>query len=130
MAGYHRNRWQGIVGINRKVYFVDVGIRNALINRFSPLDLRDDVGALWENYLISERRKKIEYERLYRSTYFWRTTRQQEIDYIEEFDGKLHAYEFKWGENSKLKFPKTFTNTYPDAEINLINRENYFDFLG
>ncbi len=113
----------------RKIYFVDVRIRNALINRFSPLDLRDDVGALWENYLISERRRKIEYERLYRSTYFWRTTRQQEIDYVEEYDGKLHAYEFKWGVNSKLKFPKTFTNTYPDAEINLINRENYFDFL-
>ncbi len=114
---------------SKKIYFVDVGIRNALINQFSPLDLRNDTGGLWENYLISERRKKIEYEGLYRSTYFWRTNRQQEIDYIEEYDGKLHAYEFKWGQNSKLKIPKTFTKSYPDAEVNLVNRDNYFDFL-
>ena len=128
LGSFSRNQ-RNELKFSRKIYFVDVGIRNALINRFSPLDLRDDVGALWENYLITERRKKIEYERLYRSTYFWRTTRQQEIDYIEEYDGKLYAYEFKWGQNSKYKFPKTFKNTYPDADINLINRENYFDFL-
>ena len=114
---------------SRKIYFVDVGIRNALINQFSPLEIRNDVGGLWENYLISERRKKIEYGKLYRSTYFWRTTRQQEIDYIEEYDGKLHAYEFKWGGHAKLKIPKTFKNAYPDAEIKLIDRDNYFDFL-
>ena len=76
-----------------------------------------------------ERRKKIEYGKLYRNTYFWRTTRQQEIDYIEEYDGKLHAYEFRWGGHAKLKIPKTFKNAYPDAEIKLINRDNYFDFL-
>ena len=128
LGSFSRNQ-RNELKFSRKIYFVDVGIRNALINRFSPIDLRDDVGALWENYLISERRKKIEYERLYRSTYFWRTNRQQEIDYIEEYDGKLHAYEFKWGQNSKFKFPKTFKNTYPGAEINLINRDNYFDFL-
>ncbi|MCD6354018.1 MAG: hypothetical protein J7L95_00570 [Prolixibacteraceae bacterium] len=73
--------------------------------------------------------KKIEYKNLYRNSYFWHTNRQQEIDYIEEYDGKLHAYEFKWRQHAKFKVPKTFTNAYPDAEITFINRENYFDFL-
>lgn len=113
----------------RKIFFVDVGIRNAIIGNFAPLDLRNDVGALWENYLISERRKMIEYNGLYRNTYFWRTSRQQEIDYLEEYDGKLFAYEFKWRSNQKLKVSKTFTNSYPEAELKLINKENYFDFI-
>jgi predicted AAA+ superfamily ATPase len=128
LGSFSRNQ-RNELKFSKKIFFVDVGIRNALINQFSPLDLRNDVGGLWENYLISERRKKIEYESLYRNTYFWRTNRQQEIDYIEEYDGKLHAYEFKWGGNPKLKIPKTFTNAYADAEVNLVSRENCFDFL-
>ncbi|HCE57905.1 MAG TPA: ATPase [Prolixibacteraceae bacterium] len=114
---------------SRKIYFVDNGIRNALINRFSPTDLRDDTGALWENYLISERRKKNEYTRSYKNTYFWRTTFQQEIDYIEESDGKINAFEFKWGEKPRFKVPAPFTTTYPEAEVTLITRENYTSFL-
>lgn len=128
LGSFARNQ-RNELKFSKKIYFVDLGIRNALINRFSPLDLREDVGGLWENYLISERRKKIEYNSLYRSTYFWRTNRKQEIDYIEEYDGKLYAYEFKWGVKQKLKVSKTFTNTYPDAEVRLIDRDNYFDFL-
>jgi uncharacterized protein len=114
---------------SQKVYFVDTGLRNALINRFSPLTLREDTGLLWENYLISERRKKIEYEKLYRNTYFWRTTRQQEIDYIEEHDEKIIAFEFKWGAKLKKSVPKTFQNAYPNVDFQLITPENYFEFL-
>ncbi|MBT3382356.1 MAG: ATP-binding protein [Prolixibacteraceae bacterium] len=114
---------------SKKIYFVDNGIRNALINRFSPLGIRDDVGALWENYLISERRKKNEYKRLYRLNYFWRTRQQQEIDYIEEYDGRINAYEFKWKAKQKIKIPVTFTKAYPNAEVHIISSENYMDFL-
>ena len=114
---------------SQKIYFIDTGLRNALINRFSPLSLREDTGSLWENYLISERRKKIEYERLHRNTYFWRTTRQQEIDYIEEYDDKISAFEFKWSTTKKISVPKTFQKAYPDAVFQLITPENYFEFL-
>lgn len=114
---------------SQKIYFVDTGLRNALINRFSPLSLREDTGSLWENYLIAERRKKIEYEKLYRNTFFWRTTRQQEIDYIEEYDDKISAFEFKWSTTRKTFVPKTFQKAYPDAEFQLITSENYFEFL-
>jgi uncharacterized protein len=114
---------------SQKIYFVDTGLRNALINRFSPLALREDTGLLWENYLISERRKKIEYDKLYRSTYFWRTTRQQKIDYVEEYDEKISAFEFKWSNSRKKSVPKTFQNAYPGADFQLITPENYFEFL-
>ncbi|MFW6246400.1 MAG: ATP-binding protein [Tangfeifania sp.] len=114
---------------SQKIYFVDTGIRNALINRFSPLDLREDTGLLWENYLISERRKKIEYKKLYRNIYFWRTTRQQEIDYIEEYDEKISAFEFKWSNARKKTVPKTFKNAYPESDFQMITPDNYFEFL-
>jgi len=114
---------------SRKIYFVDNGIRNAIINRFSPIELRDDIGALWENYLLSERRKKNEYKRLFRNSYFWRTSQQQEIDYIEEADGKINAFEFKWNATARLKVPSSFSNSYPDAEFTIITRENYSEFL-
>ncbi|MDR3246192.1 MAG: ATP-binding protein [Prevotellaceae bacterium] len=114
---------------SRKIYFYDNGIRNALINNFQPLALRNDVGALWENYLISERKKHNEYKQFYAKTYFWRTHTMQEIDYIEEHDGKLFAYEFKWNEKRKAKFPALFSNTYPENEFNVINRLNYLEFV-
>ena len=91
------------VSSNRKIYFYDTGIRNALISNFNPLSLRQDTGALWENFLISERIKQLEYNESYGNSYFWRTTQQQEIDYIEEHSGKLFCYEFKWNENKKAK---------------------------
>jgi len=114
---------------SRKIYFYDNGIRNAVISQFNPLSLRQDTGALWENLMISERQKRNEYHRNYCNTYFWRTTRQQEIDYIEEMDGKLYAYEFKWAPSGKIKHISSFLESYPGSEFKEINRENYFDFV-
>lgn len=114
---------------SRKIYFYDNGIRNAVISQFNPLSLRQDTGALWENLMISERQKINEYHRNYCNTYFWRTTRQQEIDYIEEMDGKLYAYEFKWAPSGKIKHISSFLESYPGSEFKEINRENYFDFV-
>lgn len=113
----------------RKIYFYDNGIRNALIGNLSHLDARADVGALWENYMFSELLKKNSYGLTYARPYFWRTTQQQEIDYIEECDGRMKAYEFKWNPAKKAKVSKTFLSAYPDVEVQTINRENYMDFL-
>jgi len=113
----------------RKVYFYDNGIRNSLIANFNMPELRQDTGALWENYLISERIKFINYNGIWANRYFWRTQDQQEIDYIEEYDGKLFAYEFKWNKKSKVRFPTTFTKAYPENQTKLIDRSNYFEFL-
>jgi len=117
------------ISTNRKIYFYDTGIRNALISNFNPLELRQDTGALWENFLLSERRKYIEYNELHSNRYFWRTTQQQEIDYIEEHSGKLFCYEFKWNQNKKTRLSKTFTNSYPDHEFEVINSENFMKFI-
>ncbi len=114
---------------SRKIYFYDTGIRNAIIANFSQLTQRNDVGALWENYLISERIKYSTYNNLYANKYFWRTTRQQEIDYVEEREGKLFAYEFKWNTNTKAKISKSFTNAYPESETHIIHPLNYSEFL-
>jgi len=110
---------------SRKVYFYDNGIRNAIIGNFAPLVNRQDKGALWENYLISERWKKISYRSFYGHRYFWRTTQQQEIDYLEEVDGKVSAYEFKWDPTTSSRFSKTFLNAYPVENTQVINPENY-----
>jgi len=114
---------------SKKIYFVDNGIRNAVINQFSELNLRHDVGALWENFLISERIKFNEYNRLYRNKYFWRTSRQQEIDYVEEYDGKIYAYEFKWNTKKKVNPPSTFVKEYDPLEFNVITKDNFIDFV-
>jgi len=114
---------------NKKVYFYDNGIRNAVIGHFSFISNRNDVGALWENYLVSERKKLNSYQGFYGSSYFWRTQQQQEIDYIEEIDGKISAFEFKWNPNKKSGFPVTFTKTYHPQKTEVIHRENYESFL-
>lgn len=114
---------------SRKIYFYDNGIRNALINQFNPLPLRQDAGALWENLMISERIKRNEYERKYCNSYFWRTHGQQEIDYIEEYDGQLQAYEFKWQPGRSGKSGATFLESYPGSDYQEINRENFYDFV-
>ncbi len=113
----------------RKIYFNDNGIRNALIGNFTDIDSRADVGALWENYMVSELRKKNAYTLSYAMPYFWRTTQQQEIDYVEDCDGKLTAYEFKWNPTKKAKVIKSFLSAYPNTEIHTIHRENYMDYL-
>jgi predicted AAA+ superfamily ATPase len=114
---------------SRKVYFTDNGIRNALIADVRPVEIRDDVGKLWENYLVSERFKRNEYADSYANAWFWRTQAQQEIDYIEEQDGHLSAYEFKWNPSAKTKQPKAFAEAYPGSTFKVIDRENYAEFL-
>jgi predicted AAA+ superfamily ATPase len=115
---------------SRKIYFYDNGLRNALVNQFNPLNLREDKGALWENFLMSERLKINHYHQNYVNTYFWRNLAQQEIDYIEEHSGEIHAFEFKWSENKKItKFPNTFLETYQPKETSVINQGNYQSFI-
>ena len=113
----------------RKVYFYDCGIRNAVINNFKPLSERTDSGALWENYVISERVKSLRYQNTEAEHYFWRTTQQQEIDLVEERDSTLQAYEFKWSKNAKARFPTTFIDNYPGSECHVITPENVEEFL-
>jgi len=113
----------------RKIYFYDNGIRNILINNFSPLNLRTDKGALWENFLVTERLKKTTYQQLYCNRYFWRTRQQQEIDYIEEYSGMLNAYEFKYAINSRKKIPLTFSNAYPEHLFSAVDSGNYENFI-
>ncbi len=114
----------------KKIYFFDNGIRNAVIGNFNQLHSRTDVGALWENYLISERKKYLYYNEIDRLNYFWRTTQQQEIDYIEDTGEKLLAFEIKWNPKAKAKFPATFLKAYPNNEVQIITPHNYEDFLG
>jgi len=111
-----------------KIYFYDLGIRNSLIQNFNQLEIRNDRGALWENFCIMERIKRNSNNRIFANYYFWRTYTQKEIDYIEERDGKLFAFEFKWNADKK-KIPQEFLNTYGDSEFETINRENYWDFV-
>ena len=114
---------------SKKIYFYDCGIRNAILNNYNALRNRTDVGALWENYLISERIKLNEYSDKRVKLYFWRTTQHQEIDLIEENANYLNAFEFKWNEKSKLTISKTFLNAYPEAEVKVISKANYEEFL-
>jgi predicted AAA+ superfamily ATPase len=128
LGSYSRNL-RNELKTSRKVYFADNGIRNALIADFRPVELRDDVGKLWENFLVSERFKRNEYAENYANPWFWRTHAQQEIDYIEERDGRLSAYEFKWNPSAKTKHPKAFLESYPNSSFMVIHKENYQDFL-
>jgi predicted AAA+ superfamily ATPase len=114
---------------SRKIYFYDNGIRNILINNFSPLALRNDKGALWENYLVSERMKRNHYHHYYCNTYFWRTTQQQEVDYIEERNGVLHAFEFKYSDNKRTRLPLTFSKAYPEHTYSVYTTTNYHEFV-
>jgi predicted AAA+ superfamily ATPase len=114
----------------KKVYFYDCGIRNAIINNFNPVTSRTDVGALWENYIISERMKFLNYNNIDAKQYFWRTTQQQEIDLIEEHEaGQLKAFEFKWGKNDKVRFPQTFTDNYLGAQTLVVSPDNLEEFI-
>ncbi|MFS4454858.1 ATP-binding protein [Maribacter sp. 2304DJ31-5] len=113
---------------NQKIYFYDTGIRNMILGNFNALDLRTDKGALWENFLITERIKNLSYEKSFAKSYFWRTTRQQEIDYVEETAGIIKGYEFKWNKNAKVRFHKPFLAAY-NADITVIHRENFRDFI-
>ena len=114
---------------SRKIYFYDNGVRNAILGDFKPLQLRQDAGALWENYLVSERLKHNSYSLFYGKSYFWRTQQQQEVDYIEDIDGVFHTYEFKWSTTKQLKLTETFARNYPEHTFMVVNPENYQDFV-
>jgi len=127
VEGFSRNLRKEITK-NSRWYFLDNGIRNAVIANFNPIEARNDIGALWENYMISERLKYQEYTKLSSNNYFWRTYTQQEIDWVEERDGSLFAYEFKWKE-SKVKIPTQWENAYPGASFEVINKDNFENWL-
>ncbi len=111
-----------------KYYFYDNGVRNAIISQFNSLADRNDIGQLWENFLVMERLKKQAYTPIYTNNYFWRTYDQKEIDWVEERDGKLFGFEFKWGDK-KVKEPKLWKETYDNAEYEVISQNNYLDFI-
>jgi predicted AAA+ superfamily ATPase len=127
ISGFSRNRDNEITKM-KKWYFMDNGIRNALINNFNPLTIREDIGILWENYLNSERKKKLHYQQAQDEEFFWRTHSKQEIDRIEVSGKEIRAYEYKWG-SEQAKIPSEFENAYPKAVYTTINKNNYLDFI-
>ncbi|MBA4390097.1 MAG: AAA family ATPase [Syntrophus sp. (in: bacteria)] len=127
LSGFSRNLRSEITK-NSRYYFLDNGVRNALINNFNPLDLRNDVGELWENYLVMERLKRQEYLAKPANNYFWRTYSQKEIDFVEEREGKLSGFEMKWG-TVGAKPPKGWLEAYPNATWQIINRQNYLELI-
>ena len=128
VVGFSRNMHNEITKKN-KWFFVDNGIRNAVINNFHPLNMRDDLGLLWENYINAERKKKIEYEQERIDEYFWRTHTRQEIDRIEEKDGRLFAYEYKFSRPKKESPPPLFAKNYPEASFQIIHKDNYLEYI-
>lgn len=128
VEGYSGNLRKEISKSNRW-YFYDNGIRNALINNFNRLEYRNDVGELWENYLVSERLKKQTYQRLNKQNHFWRTYDQQELDWLEITADSMQAFEFKWNSSKKVKIPTAFAKAYPEATFEVITPKIYLDFI-
>ena len=128
LPAFSRNIRKEIGNKSKKIYFYDLGIRNAIINSFAPLNLRTDTGVLWENFCIVELIKKARNKRRFLNNYFWRTYDQQEIDFIEEYNGVLYAYEFKFSPKQKVKIPQIFIDTYR-PQFQVINKENYQKYL-
>ncbi len=127
LRGFSRNLRKEITK-KSKYYFYDNGLRNAVIANFNSLEMRDDVGKLWENFLFTERIKKQNYKNIYTNNYFWRTWEGQEIDFVEEREGNLFGFEFKWKEEN-VKTPKDWTKSYPKAKFQVINQDNYLEFI-
>lgn len=125
--GYSKNLRKEITKSPR-YYFIDNGLRNAVISNFNGLEQRNDIGQLWENYWISERIKFQEYHKVYSTNHFWRTYNQQEIDWVEDRDGKLFAFELKWSKE-KTKIPSQWAKAYPGSEFNTVNQWNYKNWL-
>lgn len=129
LGTYSRNQRNELKS-TRKIYFWDLGIRNAVIGNLAQVENRTDVGELWENFVISERLKQNSYAGSFAQSYFWRTRQQHEIDYVEEVDGHLHAFEFKWNDRkSNVKCPDSFSTAYPDATFQVITPKNIEEFL-
>lgn len=127
LSGYSRNLRKEVTKMD-KIYFWDLGVRNAIIDQFQPLAMRNDTGHLWENFLIAERRKMLNSTLRRGRGYFWRTYNNAEVDYLEEVDGKLSSFELKWN-NKTPKAPLAFRNAYPEASYSVVNRKNYSEFL-
>ena len=127
VRGFSRNLRKEVTKTLR-YYFLDNGILNAVINNFNPINIRNDIGALWENYLFSERLKKQEYHGISTENYFWRTYDRKEIDHVEVINENIFGYEFKW-KKGKIKAPALWKETYPDAGFEIINKENFLDFI-
>jgi predicted AAA+ superfamily ATPase len=127
IGGFSKNLRNEIVRKN-KYYFYDTGIRNAIIANFNRIEIRNDIGQLWENFLIIERIKKQKYHEIIVNNYFWRTWNGEEIDFVEEREGKLFAYECKWAEQ-KIKTPKSWQQNYPDSSFKVIHPDNYQKFI-
>ena len=128
LPSYSRNL-RNEIKKGKKIYFYDNGIRNAVLSNFALPDYRTDMGALWENFLVSERLKRNIYKGTYARMYFWRTQTQQEIDYIEECDGQLNTFEFKWNPKTKASLPKVFNEAYPESSFEIITPESYEGFV-
>lgn len=128
VSGFSRNMRKEITRHSR-YYFVDNGVRNALINNFNPINMRADVGELWENYLVMERLKYQSIKNIHSSNYFWRTYQMQEIDWVEDRAGQLHAYEIKWNGKGKTKVPSAWQQSYPEATYEVVSPENYLDWI-
>ena len=128
LQGYSRNLRKEVTK-SHKWYFYDNGIRNALIANFNPFNLRNDIGELWENYLLSERIKYQQYNGMVVNNYFWRTYQQQEIDWIEDRGGELYAYELKWKTDKKDKIPSAWKEAYPDSKFEVMSSDNYLDWI-
>ncbi|QPH39074.1 ATP-binding protein [Pedobacter endophyticus] len=127
--GAYSNNLRNEIKKSKKIYFYDTGVRNAVIGNFNSLGLRQDAGQLFENYIVSEYVKANNNKRKLAKYYFWRSFQQQEIDLVEEIDGKINAIEIKWNESKKVKFPTTFLDAYPTNETVVINKSNYTRFL-
>lgn len=128
-VGAFANNLRKEISKSRKIYFWDLGVRNALIQNFNNLDLRDDIGALWENFLVSERLKMLNNQQIFNNYYFWRTYDKKEIDYIEKTNKGLFAYEFKYSGKPRKTAAELFLKTYPNTRINVINPDNFLDFI-
>ena len=128
LTSYNRNQRNELKN-SRKIYFYDNGVRNALISVFNPLELRDDIGQLWENFIMAELLKKDLYSKNFAHRWFWRNKQKQEIDLVHEKDGVFTAYEFKWNEKKKVSCPAMFQASYPNVEFHVINRNNFFEYL-
>lgn len=128
LSGFSRNLRKEVSKMD-KIYFYDLGIRNVLIDNLLPIDRRNDLGPLWENFLISERIKRNQYAGMYARPYFWRTYTQAELDYVEEADGQIAGFEFKYS-RSAARIPASWRETYPEATFKVINRDNFLDFIG
>jgi len=129
LRSFSRNLRNEVGRKSKKIYFYDLGIRNALISAFNPTNLRSDIGGLWENFCIIERLKFNQANNLRVNQYFWRMYSGQEVDYIEEYNEKLNGYEFKYNPKAKAKKPSKFLETYPNTSFQIINSENWYKFL-